>query len=68
MSKKNVIEAEFREVPAKPGLAKKTVFNLLSQGIINEDGTPGPNFARAAQSQAEVTRTYEPAPSGKNRM
>jgi phospholipase C len=29
-----------------------TVWNLLSEGIINADGTPGPNFSKAAQSAA----------------
>jgi phospholipase C len=29
-----------------------TVSNLLSKGIINADGTPGPNFGKAAQFQA----------------
>jgi phospholipase C len=28
------------------------VHNLLSEGIVNADGTPGPNFAKAAQSAA----------------
>jgi phospholipase C len=28
------------------------VWNLLSEGIIKSDGTPGPNFARAAQKAA----------------
>src|SRR5215831_970855 len=28
------------------------VNNLLSEGIINKDGTPGPNFAKARQFQA----------------
>ena len=28
------------------------VNNLLSKGIVNEDGTPGPNFARSKQFQA----------------
>ena len=28
-----------------------TVKNLLSEGIVNADGTPGPNFAKAAQFQ-----------------
>jgi phospholipase C len=31
--------------------AGQTVNNLLSQGIINADGTPGPNFAKAQQFQ-----------------
>ncbi len=30
----------------------QTVDNLLSKGIINADGTPGPNFALAGQSSA----------------
>jgi len=30
----------------------ETVFNLLSEGIINADGTPGPNFSVAAQTAA----------------
>src|SRR5580658_1228495 len=28
----------------------QTVWNLLSEGIINADGTPGPNFSQAAQA------------------
>src|SRR5579863_4174820 len=30
----------------------ETVKNLLSEGIINADGTPGPHFKRAQQFQA----------------
>ncbi|MGD0893966.1 MAG: alkaline phosphatase family protein [Terracidiphilus sp.] len=30
----------------------ETVRNLLSEGIVKADGTPGPNFAKAAQSAA----------------
>src|SRR5579862_3303651 len=30
----------------------ETISNLLSKGIVNEDGTPGPNFPVAAQSSA----------------
>jgi phospholipase C len=30
----------------------QSVWNLLSEGIINADGTPGPNFSKAAQSAA----------------
>lgn len=32
--------------------------NLLAKGIINADGTPGKNFARAAQQQASDTDVY----------
>ena len=30
----------------------QTIWNLLSEGIVNADGTPGPNFSKAAQSAA----------------
>ncbi|HXC33135.1 MAG TPA: phosphoesterase, partial [Verrucomicrobiae bacterium] len=30
----------------------ETVWNLLSKGIINDDGTPGPNFHKAEQKAA----------------
>jgi phospholipase C len=32
-----------------PPDSHETVLNLLSEGIVNADGTPGPNFARASQ-------------------
>lgn len=41
------------------------VQNLRSEGIVKEDGTPGPNFAKAAQKSAVNTSTYEISPSGK---
>lgn len=40
----------------------QTVQNLLSEGIVNADGTPGPNFARAAQAQASDANTYSVHP------
>jgi len=52
----------FAAYKARPG---QSVRNLLSQGIIKEDGTPGPNFSKATQYQAQVTSTYEIAPSHK---
>src|SRR5215470_19356674 len=44
----------------------ETVDNLLSKGIVNEDGTPGPNFARAAQSSAidSSDDSFRLSPSG----
>ncbi len=38
--------------------------NLLSKGIVREDGTPGPNFARAVQNSAvdSPPGTYELSP------
>lgn len=46
----------------KPG---QSVFNILSEGIVKADGSPGPNFAKAAQAQAEVTGHYQIAPEKK---
>jgi phospholipase C len=57
----------------------QTVDNLLSKGIVNEDGTPGPNFNLALQSTAidgnpapavpslaaPLASTYQVAPGGK---
>ncbi len=36
----------------------QTVDNLLSKGIINADGTPGPNFSLAMQQQASNLNSY----------
>ena len=44
--------------------AGETVNNLLSQGIIKADGTPGPNFVKAAQNSASDTTTYMLNPPG----
>src|SRR6516165_9377542 len=35
----------------EPTKKNETVLNLLSEGIVNADGTPGPNFAKAHQFQ-----------------
>ncbi len=40
-----------------------TVRNLLSKGIINADGSPGPNFSLAAQKQASGGTTYSVNPT-----
>jgi phospholipase C len=47
-------------VPTKKG---QTIWNLLSEGIINADGTPGPNFSKAQQWQASQTGTFSPHPT-----
>jgi phospholipase C len=39
------------------------VWNLLSQGIIDKTGAPGPNAAKALQRQATNQHAYEIAPS-----
>ncbi|MEA2910479.1 MAG: hypothetical protein QOJ15_2560 [Bradyrhizobium sp.] len=41
------------------------VDNLLSKGIIKEDGSPGPNYAQAAQFSATVTNQYSINPTQK---
>src|SRR5262245_46362549 len=41
----------------------QTVWNLLSKGIVNKDGTPGPNVALARQWQATDTGTFSNSPA-----
>jgi phospholipase C len=40
-----------------------TIKNILSEGVVNADGTPGPNFAAAVQNQASDTTSYSPSPT-----
>jgi phospholipase C len=40
-----------------------SVRNLLSEGIVNADGTPGPNFSKVKQMQASDTTTYSVSPT-----
>ena len=40
----------------QPGHGEKISKNLLSQGIINQDGTPGPNFSQSAQFDSDRER------------
>jgi len=44
----------------------ETVLNLLSQGIVNAEGTPGPHYSSVAQFQEQETTTYQLSPSGKS--
>jgi phospholipase C len=37
----------------------QSIDNLLSKGIINEDGTPGPNYSRAHQFSADIIGSTE---------
>lgn len=39
-----------------------TVWNLLSKGIVREDGSPGPNYHLAAQKTADMSQGYSPTP------
>jgi phospholipase C len=45
----------------------ESVSNLLSKGIVKEDGTPGPKYSLAAQYSADVTgsTTFELSPTTK---
>src|SRR6516164_2444817 len=38
------------------------IHNLLSDGIVNRDGSPGPEIAKAVQRRAEVRDTYQVTP------
>jgi len=42
----------------KPKGAGQTISNLLSKGIVNEDGTPGPNFKLSQQFSAAAQASY----------
>jgi phospholipase C len=46
--------------------AGQKVDNLLSKGIINIDGTPGPHYSLAAQYTAVDTGTYSISPGSKS--
>ena len=47
----------------KPVNRDEQVWNLLSQNIVNDDGSPGPNYNKARQNQATDTETYELNPA-----
>lgn len=48
----------------RPGQA---ISNLVSKGIVNADGTPGPNFALAAQTEAAPQAAFYISPDSKTR-
>ena len=41
----------------------QTISNLLSRGIVKEDGSPGKNFSLAMQRQAQSKGEYTPTPN-----
>ncbi len=41
----------------------EAIRNLLSEGIVNADGTPGPNFSKALQNQASDLNRYSLEPA-----
>ena len=40
----------------------ETVWNLLSEGIVKPDGTPGPNYSKSLQYSASDYKSYQLAP------
>jgi phospholipase C len=42
----------------KPKGKGETISNILSKGIVNEDGTPGPNFAQSQQFSVAMQPSY----------
>jgi phospholipase C len=49
----------------QPVKAGETVLNLLSEGIVKADGTPGTNYPNFPQNQTLNTVLYQISPSGK---
>ncbi|VTZ52018.1 Phosphoesterase [Methylocella tundrae] len=47
----------------KPVHKGESISNLLSKGIVNADGTPGPNYGEALQSRGFDTTRYQLTPS-----
>ena len=50
----------------KPKTSGETINNLLSEGIIKSDGTPGANYSLSMQNSAHDTGTYSSSPGGKS--
>jgi phospholipase C len=48
----------------QPVNSGETVLNLLSEGIVKADGTPGPNYTQFPQRETLNTVTYQMSPSG----
>ena len=44
----------------------QNVWNILSEGIVDENGAPGPNFSKATQRFANDTGEYTTTPNYKN--
>src|SRR5262249_55984698 len=42
----------------RPKGKKQTISNILSKGIVNEDGAPGPNFGQAQQFSVAAQPTF----------
>ena len=51
----------------QPVNSGETVLNLLSEGIVKADGTPGPNYTKFPQLQTLNTVTYQISPTNKTK-
>ena len=51
----------------QPVNSGEPVLNLLSEGIVKADGTPGPNYAKVPQLQTLNTVTYQISPTNKTK-
>jgi phospholipase C len=49
----------------KPVNSGETVLNLLSEGVVKDDGTPGPNYSSVTQNWTFNTSTYQISPMSK---
>ena len=59
MGENRTFDHVFATYQPRPG---EHVDNLLSKGIVNKDGSPGPNYARAAQFSAVDNNLYSNSP------
>jgi phospholipase C len=62
MGENRTFDHVFATYEPRPG---EHVDNLLSKGIINKDGSPGPNYAKAAQFSATANNYYSINPAQK---
>src|SRR5271167_4650014 len=49
----------------QPVNSGETVLNLLSEGVVNADGTPGPSYSSVTQNQTLNTISYQISPTTK---
>jgi phospholipase C len=62
MGENRTFDHVFATYEPRPG---ERVDNLLSKGIVNKDGSPGPNYAKAAQFSAVDNNLYSNSPGQK---
>jgi phospholipase C len=62
MGENRTFDHVFATYEPRPG---ERVDNLLSKGIVNKDGSPGPNYAKAAQFSAVDNNLYSNHPGQK---